>query len=194
MSATIVARDLAAGHGARALFSGLDLVVAPGDVVGLVGANGAGKSTLLRLLAGIDRPEDGAVSLSPPDASVGYLPQEVERPAGETVGGHVARRTGVAVAELAMDAAADALADGIQGADETYGVALERWLALGGPDLVERMGAVLADLGLAVDPEMPMTGLSGGQAARVGLAALLLSRFDVLLLDEPTNDLDLDGL
>ena len=53
---------------------------------------------------------------------------------------------------------------------------------------------MLADLGLAVDPEMPMTGLSGGQAARVGLAALLLSRFDVLLLDEPTNDLDLDGL
>src|SRR5660398_110949 len=50
------------------------------------------------------------------------------------------------------------------------------------------------DLGLDVDPSHPMTGLSGGQAARVGLAALLLSRFDVLLLDEPTNDLDLDGL
>ena len=51
-----------------------------------------------------------------------------------------------------------------------------------------------ADLGLGVGLDMPMTGLSGGQAARVGLAALLLSRFDVLLLDEPTNDLDLDGL
>ena len=52
MSATLVARGLAAGHGARVLFSGLDLVVAPGDVVGLVGVNGAGKSTLLRTLAG----------------------------------------------------------------------------------------------------------------------------------------------
>src|SRR3981189_3461432 len=52
MSATLIAKGLAAGHGDHILFSGLDLVVAPGDVIGLVGANGAGKSTLLRLLAG----------------------------------------------------------------------------------------------------------------------------------------------
>ena len=52
MSATLVAKGLAAGHGDRVLFSGLDLVVAPGDVIGLVGANGAGKTTLLRTLAG----------------------------------------------------------------------------------------------------------------------------------------------
>ena len=194
MSATLVARGLSAGHGDKALFDGLDLVVAPGDVVGLVGANGAGKSTLLRLLAGIDRPEDGTVSLSPPDAAVGYLPQEVERPVGETVGGHLARRTGVAAAELAMNTAAAELAGGTAGADDNYGVALERWLALGGADLEERTAATLADLGLSVGPDTSMVGLSGGQAARVGLAALLLSRFDVLLLDEPTNDLDLDGL
>jgi ATPase subunit of ABC transporter with duplicated ATPase domains len=53
---------------------------------------------------------------------------------------------------------------------------------------------VAVDLGLGVDLDTPMTVLSGGQAARVGLAALLLSRYDALLLDEPTNDLDLDGL
>src|SRR3954463_2638058 len=76
MSATLQATDLAAGHGARVLFSGLDLVVAPGDVVGLVGANGAGKSTLLRLLAGELEPEEGKIVLSPPDATVGHLPQE----------------------------------------------------------------------------------------------------------------------
>ena len=52
----MIARQLAAGHGDRSLFSGLDLVVAPGDVIGLVGANGAGKSTLLRTLAGLSRP------------------------------------------------------------------------------------------------------------------------------------------
>ena len=53
---------------------------------------------------------------------------------------------------------------------------------------------VVADIGLDVDLDLPMTALSGGQAARVGLAALLLSRYDVYLLDEPTNDLDADGL
>ena len=194
MSATLLARDLAAGHADKILFSGLDLVVAPGDVVGLVGVNGAGKSTLLRLLAGLDVPESGRVTLSPPDATVGYLPQEVERPAGETVADHLARRTGVAAADAALEAATTALTEGADGADEAYSLALERWLALGGADLEERTGAMLAELGLAVDLAMPMTGLSGGQGARVGLAALLLSRFDVLLLDEPTNDLDLDGL
>jgi ATPase subunit of ABC transporter with duplicated ATPase domains len=194
VSATLLARDLAAGHADKTLFSGLDLVVAPGDVVGLVGVNGAGKSTLLRMLAGLDVPQSGRVALSPPDATVGYLPQEVERPAGETVAGHLARRTGVAAAEVALERATTALTAGEAGADDAYSVALERWLALGGADLEERTGAMLAELGLLVDPAMPMTGLSGGQGARVGLAALLLSRFDVLLLDEPTNDLDLDGL
>ncbi|QNK82455.1 ABC-F family ATP-binding cassette domain-containing protein [Nakamurella sp. PAMC28650] len=194
MSATLLARDLTAAHGDKMLFAGLDLVVSPGDVVGLVGVNGAGKSTLLRMLAGIDPPESGRISVSPPDATVGYLPQEVERPDGESVGQHLARRTGVALAEKAMEQATVALAEGRDGADDVYAAALERWLSLGGADLDERTDAVLADLGLVVDTAMPMTGLSGGQAARVGLAALLLSRFDVLLLDEPTNDLDLDGL
>ena len=64
MSATLTARQLAAGHGNVELFSGLDLVVAPGDVIGLVGPNGAGKSTLLRMLAGLETPERGSVSLS----------------------------------------------------------------------------------------------------------------------------------
>ncbi len=194
MSATLLARGVAASYGARPLFAGLDLVVGPGDVVGLVGVNGAGKSTLLTMLAGLRRPDAGRVSLSPPHATVGYLAQEVDRRPNEDVAAFLARRTGVADAEAALDVAAQALAEGRSGGDEAYEVALERYVALGAADLTERAGAVLADLGLSLDTEIPMTGLSGGQAARVGLAALLLSRFDVLLLDEPTNDLDLDGL
>jgi ATPase subunit of ABC transporter with duplicated ATPase domains len=194
MSATLHASGLSAAHGARTLFAELDLVLAPGDLVGLVGANGAGKSTLLRMLAGLRAPDTGTITVAPPDAAVGYLPQEPDRRPGETVAGFLARRTGVTDAATAMDAAAVALADGGPGADDTYAAALDRWLALGGADLDERAGETLADVGLDADRDTPMTALSGGQAARAGLAALLLSRYDVLLLDEPTNDLDLDGL
>ncbi|MBY8872937.1 ATP-binding cassette domain-containing protein [Micromonospora sp. PLK6-60] len=194
MSATMIVKDLSAGHGDRLLFADLELVVAPGDVVGLVGMNGAGKSTLLRTLAGLQPVEQGGVSLSPPTATVGYLPQEHERRPGETVADFLARRTGVAAAQAALDAATEALTAGIPGADDAYAEALERWLGLGGADLAERAEQVAAELGLTVDLAHPMTALSGGQAARAGLASLLLSRYDVFLLDEPTNDLDLAGL
>lgn len=199
MTATLVASGLAGGHGHRTLFEDLDLTVAPGDVVGVVGANGAGKSTLLRILGGDLAPQAGTVSLAPADAFVGWLPQEHERVPGETVAGYIARRTGCAEATREMDASASGLADPdvTDAAADRYNTALTRWLASGAADLEERIPAVLADLGLdlSASPEQVlMTSLSGGQAARVGLAALLLSRFDVVLLDEPTNDLDLDGL
>ncbi|WP_063039131.1 ABC-F family ATP-binding cassette domain-containing protein [Nocardia pseudovaccinii] len=194
VSTTLHARGLSAGHGERTLFDDLDFTLAPGDVIGLVGMNGAGKSTLLRMLANRSTPT-GSITLSPPDATVGYLAQEPERIPGETVLEFLVRRTGVAEAQRIMDAAAERLADG--GADE-YSPALERWLALGGADLDQRAEEVAADLGLTESLpnglDTAMTGLSGGQAARAGLASVLLSRFDILLLDEPTNDLDLDGL
>ncbi|GAB47306.1 putative ABC transporter ATP-binding protein [Mobilicoccus pelagius NBRC 104925] len=196
VSATIHARGLAAGHGDRVLFSGLDLVVAPGDVVGLVGPNGAGKSTLLRLLAGVRRPGAGEVVVSPADARLGFLTQEPDARPGERIRDALARRTGVTDATAAMDAAAQALGDPGAGdaENDTYAATLEAWLALGGADLDERMEAVADDLGLDVDLDRPVASLSGGQAARVGLAALLLSRYDAYLLDEPTNDLDIAGL
>ena len=194
MSATLVAKDLAGGHAHRTLFEHLDLTVAPGDVVGVVGANGAGKSTLLRLLAGIDQPLAGTVSTAPSDAFIGWLPQEHERAPGETVADHIGGRTGATAAMLAMEQAAAALGGDDPGADETYAVALDHWLASGAPDLDDRIPPMLAELGLHVGADALMTSLSGGQAARAALAALLLSRFDLVLLDEPTNDLDLAGL
>lgn len=202
MTATLVAQGLAGGHGHRTLFDGLDLTVAPGDVIGVVGMNGAGKSTLLQLLGGSLEPQAGTITLSPADAFIGALPQEHERVAGESVAAYIARRTGCAAATEAMDAAAAALAEPARSGGEdpadVYSNALDRWLASGAADLDERIPAVLADLGLDLDTDdataTMMTSLSGGQAARVGLAALLLSRFDIVLLDEPTNDLDLDGL
>ncbi|KQY46219.1 ABC-F family ATP-binding cassette domain-containing protein [Cellulomonas sp. Root137] len=194
MTATVQAKGVGAGFGDRELFSGVDLVVAPGDVIGLVGPNGAGKSTLLQILGGRRQPDSGSVAVSPSHAQLGYLAQEIERVDGESVRAHLERRTGVADAQRALDDAADAFGAGQDGADDVYAEALERWLALGGADLEARLGTVADDLGLTVDLDHPMTALSGGQAARVGLAALLLSRYDLYLLDEPTNDLDAAGL
>ena len=207
MTATLVAQGIAGGHAHRTLFEGLHLTVAPGDVVGVVGVNGAGKSTLLRILAGDLAPQEGEIHLAPADAFVGWLPQEHERVEGETVAEYIARRTGCARATEEMDAAAAALGEpappGAPDPNDVYAAALERWLASGAADLEDRLPAVLAELGLdttksdasgEVSASSLMTSLSGGQAARVGLAALLLSRFDIALLDEPTNDLDLDGL
>jgi ATPase subunit of ABC transporter with duplicated ATPase domains len=196
MSAVLTAKGLTAGHGTRVLFSDLDLTIAPGEVTGLVGVNGAGKSTLLRLLAGLDPGAltAGSVMLNPPTATVGYLPQEPDRRDGETVAAFLARRTGVAQAQADLDAATEALAAGAAGADDAYSAAFDRWLGLGGADLEERAAKVVTGLGLDVELDRPMTGLSGGQAARANLASLLLSRYDVFLLDEPTNDLDIGGL
>ncbi len=187
-------RSLSGGHDHRTLFSDLDLTVGPGDVVGVMGANGAGKTTLLRLLGGVDAPISGSVTTAPQDAFIGWLPQEHERIPGETVSAYIARRTGAADATIAMESTAGALASGDDGTEDAYAVAFDHWMASGASDLDVRTAAVLAELGLEVSADALMTSLSGGQAARAALAALMLSRFDVVLLDEPTNDLDLVGL
>lgn len=194
MSATLVAKDLSGGHAHRTLFSNLSFTVAPGDVIGVVGANGAGKSTLLGLLAGATTPQGGTVSTAPSDAFVGWLPQEHERIESESVAAYIGRRTGCTEATIAMESSAEALGSGKSEDDDRYAAALDHWLACGAADLDDRIPATLAELGLDIGPEALMTGLSGGQTARVALAALLLSRFDIVLLDEPTNDLDLAGL
>ena len=194
MSATVQAKGVSAGHGDRELFAGLDLVVAPGDVIGLVGPNGAGKTTLLRILAGVHAPDSGEVSVSPSNAIIGYMTQEPETSEGETVRMHLARRAGVQQAQEEFDRQSAAIEEDYEAAADAYSAALETWLALGGADFDERVAKVVDEIGLDVDLDLDMTALSGGQAARVCLAALLLSRFDVYLLDEPTNNLDADGL
>jgi ATPase subunit of ABC transporter with duplicated ATPase domains len=126
---------------------------------------------------------------------VGYLPQEPDRRSDETLRAFLARRTGVAGADAALEHASAQLARGGAGADDSYAVALDHYLALGAADFDARVGDVCAGVGLSERLlDVPTVALSGGQAARASLAAILLSRFDVFLLDEPTNDLDFAGL
>jgi ATPase subunit of ABC transporter with duplicated ATPase domains len=191
MPATVHARDLTLSFGDHLVLDGVTVTIAPRARLGVVGPNGTGKSTLLRAIAGLQPVDRGSVTIAPADATIGYLPQEPERRAGETVREFLARRTGVADAGVELHAATAV----IESEPDRYSTALDRWLALGGADLDARVGPLWSELGLpAVLLDQDMTTLSGGQAARASLAAILLAQFDVFLLDEPTNDLDFDGL
>ena len=195
MSASVVASALTFRRADTVILDQVSVTIGPETRVGILGVNGSGKSTLLRLLAGELEPEHGSVRLTPSSATIGYLPQEVERRGGETVRQLLHRRTGVTAADEALTRATGAIAGHEDAADDAYALALERWLALGGSDLDARIGEVMAGVGLPPSTlDQSVTTLSGGQAARATLAAILLARFDVFLLDEPTNDLDFAGL
>ncbi|MDX6504405.1 MAG: hypothetical protein QOE29_1530 [Gaiellaceae bacterium] len=186
-SGRLRALGISRSYGGRVVFEAVDLGVGADTRLALLGPNGCGKTTLLRLLAGVDEPDEGTVERTGVD--VAYLPQE--RPRGtETVEESLRRRCGLADAEQELERAAGSLATG--GASDAYEHALARFGVLA-EDFDARVRAVCADL--RVDAvEAPLAQLSGGQQARVALAAVALARADVLLLDEPTNDLDTDAL
>lgn len=193
--ATLVATRLRVERGRKVVLRDVSLTVGPHTRLGVIGSNGVGKTTLLRLLAGRALPDSGKVTLMPSEATVGYLAQEHERHERETVQQRLQRQTGVARAERELQQAAESLASGSIESTDRYSVALERFGALGVDTFEARTAGVLTDLGLAQDVlDLPSSVLSGGQAAKVALAAMLLSRFDLTLLDEPTNDLDFEGL
>ena len=195
-AATLTARQLRFERAGRTVLDGVSLTVGPETCLGVVGPNGVGKSTLLQLLAGLLEPADGgSIRVDPPTATVGYLSQEHSHDADETVRDALYRRTGAAAAEAEMTRAAAALGEGRPEAEDDYATALERYESLGAGDFEARLAGVLEQVGLPPEMAERSSGaLSGGQEARVALAAILLARFDVTLLDEPTNDLDFDGL
>jgi len=192
-SGTLAAANITKHHAAQLVLRDVTLVVTPKSRIGLVGPNGVGKSTLLRILAGLEDPDSGTVRRSPRELAVGYLPQERDAEPGEALGAYLARRTGVAEAAARMDVLAVRLGDEPELA-EAHAAALDRFLSLGGADLDTRAAVVCAEVGLNQPLEVALGALSGGEAARAQLAAILLARFDVFLLDEPTNDLDFTGL
>jgi ATPase subunit of ABC transporter with duplicated ATPase domains len=191
--ATLIARGLTLSRAAGPVLDDVDLIVAPGQRIGVIGPNGVGKSTFLAVLAAKVVLDSGIVELAPPDASVALLAQEPER-SDEMVIDALARRTGVAAANTEFEAATAALATADDGGDR-YDRALQRWLNVGAADFEARSAQVCSELGLSnLILQQTTQSLSGGQAARVSLATIMLTTVDVLLLDEPTNDLDHDGL
>jgi ATPase subunit of ABC transporter with duplicated ATPase domains len=193
--ATLVAKQLSVDRGGRRVLHDVSVNVGPDTCLGVVGPNGVGKSTLLAVMAGLEVPEAGQVRVDPPGAGVGLLGQEHEAAGNETVGAVIARRTGVRDAEAGLAAAARSLAEGAAGAPAHYSAALERYEALDVAEFDTRLATALDDVGLGASfATAPANGLSGGQASKVALATIMVSRFDITLLDEPTNDLDFDGL
>ncbi len=191
----LVCAGVSFSHGPMRVLDGIDLTVADGDRLGIVGPNGIGKSTLLGLLAGELAPERGIVRRVPASISVGLATQRVEGLEGESLDSFLARRTGVAALDAELESAASALATDRPGAADRYADVLDRWTVADVAGHPERRDRVLAQVGLPTELlDRPVAALSGGQRSRLGLAAVLLGVHDVVLLDEPTNDLDLDGL
>ncbi|MFN0147710.1 MAG: ribosomal protection-like ABC-F family protein [Dehalococcoidia bacterium] len=187
-------------HGGRTIFRDLSWSIQDGDRVGLIGPSGGGKSTLVRLLAGIDRPDEGAVTFRR-GVKVAYLAQEFSGRTGRTALDEVlAGHDDLAALDAELHAAEARMADpAVQGDLDAFDRVmagherlLGRYDELGGPMLRNRAEGLLRSLGL---PEAswpkPMELLSGGQRKIVGLARSLLAGPDLLLLDEPDNHLDL---
>jgi ATPase subunit of ABC transporter with duplicated ATPase domains len=189
------ASDLTKAHDGAALFDGLSFVLGDGERAGLVGRNGVGKSTLLRLLAGVERPDRGAVTAG--GARIGWLPQEAPD-ATTTLGALLGAGLGEAWsvrAELRTLEGELHRGDTSEATLAAYGRAQERFGALDGWALDARLDEARRALAIDhLDPETPLARISGGEQARALLAGTLLAGPSVLLLDEPTNHLDGEGL
>ena len=186
------------GYGTHIVLDGATVGLEPAEKVGLVGRNGGGKSTLMKILAGLFQPDDGSVQMQR-GARVGYLSQDPRLDPEDTLR-HAAARAFTELDRLHREM--EKLYDDMATAE---GPALEQLMKrqarleeeierAGGYAIDHRIDETLHGLGFEDEQfSIPVTKLSGGQRARVGLARLLLEQPDLLLLDEPTNHLDIAG-
>ena len=194
--------NLKVEFGVTPLFEDVSYVINKRDRIALVGKNGAGKSTMLKILAGIQAPTSGSVSV-PRDVTIGYLPQVMILSDKHTV---------MEEAEMAFEHIFDLqasiermnqeLADRTDYDSENYRKLIEkfthdneRFLMMGGTNYTAEIERTLMGLGFSrEDFNRPTSEFSGGWRMRIELAKLLLRRPDVLLLDEPTNHLDIESI
>jgi ATP-binding cassette ChvD family protein len=181
-------------HGDKVILDDVTLSFFPGAKIGVVGPNGAGKSSVLRIMAGLDKPNNGEAFLAT-DASVGILQQEPPLNEEKTVRGNVEEGLGDIkvkldrfneVAELMATDYSDELMEEMGRLQEDLDHA-DAW------DLDSQLEQAMDAL-RCPPPDEPVTTLSGGERRRVALCKLLLSKPDLLLLDEPTNHLDAESV
>ncbi|NEA36440.1 ABC-F family ATP-binding cassette domain-containing protein [Streptomyces sp. SID13031] len=191
MSSQLSLHEISKSYDHRPVLDRVSCAFPPGQVSGLIGENGSGKSTLLRILAGIDAPDnDGKVEVA---ESIGFLGQDNPLPLHLTVSAVL----DLALAELrAIEARMleleGLLANGNDSGLTEYGELQTAFQVREGYDAEARFQRALAGLGLRSLPgDRVLATLSGGEQARLHLAAVLVAAPEVLLLDEPTNHLDL---
>lgn len=195
-------QNLSVEFSAKSLFDNINYVINPRDRIALVGKNGAGKSTMLKIIAGIQSPTSGKVSM-PRDITVGYLPQQMELNDTLTVKEEV-RKAFAHIDDLKrkFDEATEELSSRTDYESEEYHELIERVSSLSERMAMEQsenceaeMEKTLTGLGFVrSDFDRPTSEFSGGWRMRIELAKLLLQRPDVLLLDEPTNHLDIESI
>ncbi|MFF8471629.1 ribosomal protection-like ABC-F family protein [Streptomyces griseus] len=195
MPTQITALAVSKAFDGRPVLDSVSCSLARGERTGIVGENGSGKTTLLRLLAGRERPDRGRVVLRA-DGGVGHLAQDESLPAGTTAQQVIDRALGdLRAIEARMRRLEAAMADGDTTALDAYGEAVSAFELRGGYDADARLERALHGLGLRrVDRAATLGALSGGERARLRLAAVLAAAPEVLLLDEPTNHLDESAL
>lgn len=181
-------------HGDKVILDDVTLSFYPGAKIGVVGPNGAGKSSVLRIMAGLDKPNNGDAFLAT-GATVGILQQEPPLNEDKTVRGNVEEGMGNIkikldrfneVAELMATDYTDELMEEMGRLQEELDHA-DAW------DLDAQLEQAMDALRCPPADE-PVTNLSGGERRRVALCKLLLSKPDLLLLDEPTNHLDAESV
>ena len=192
----LITSDSISKHlGERQLLEDANLLINDGDRIGLIGVNGSGKSTLLRILAGLDAPDTGTVTVWG-GVRVEYLPQEPALDESLTPLGVV---LGSDSPQMQLRRRYDAVGDQLH--QHPAGADLHAEFARIGAEM-ERTGAWAAEANakailtqLAVSEfDRPVAQLSGGQRKRVALARALIHGADVLMLDEPTNHLDAETI
>ncbi|MDE5923960.1 MAG: ATP-binding cassette domain-containing protein, partial [Muribaculaceae bacterium] len=187
---------------AKPLFSDVSFVINKNDRIALVGKNGAGKSTMLKILAGMQSPSAGSVSV-PNDVTVGYLPQEMRTSDDTTLINETRKAFSAQIRRREqLQEVIDEIGRREDYESAEYAALLERMeylnerIAMEGSDNMEaEMEKTLLGLGFTRDDfDRPTSEFSGGWRMRVELAKLLLQRPDLLLLDEPTNHLDIESI